>query len=39
MADVYRFRDMKKLLGYCELEQQSIYFASSDALNDPVVVE
>ena len=36
--DVYRFRSMKYLLGekYQELERQSIYFANSDELNDPM---
>lgn len=37
MATVYRFRDMKQLLEeYCELEQQSIYFASPEQMNDPM---
>jgi len=38
MATVYRFRDMEKLLGekYCELDRQSIYFASPEQMNDPM---
>ena len=38
MAEVYRFRSAKRLLAeHCgELEQQVIYFASPDELNDPM---
>lgn len=38
MPEVYRFRDIDKLLGeeYSELERQTIYFASPDQLNDPM---
>ena len=38
MAEFYRFRSMKYLLGeeYQELENQAIYFASSEELNDPM---
>ena len=38
MTEVYRFRDIEKLLGkrYCELERQTIYFANPDQLNDPM---
>lgn len=38
MAEFYRFRSMKYLLGekYRELEKQTIYFASPEELNDPV---
>ena len=36
--DLYRFRSMEYLLGdkYQELENQDIYFASPDGLNDPM---
>ena len=36
--NVYRFRSMEYLLGeeYQELENQTIYFASPDQLNDPM---
>ena len=34
---LYRFRSAKSLLGeYQELEQQEIYFAEPNELNDPV---
>lgn len=38
MAEFYRFRSMKYLLGeeYQELENQTIYFASPEQLNDPM---
>ena len=38
MAHLYRLRPLKYLLGeeYRELEQQSIYFASLEELNDPM---
>lgn len=38
MGEVYRFRNTKQLLGedFRELEQQSIFFASLDDLNDPM---
>ena len=38
MAEFYRFRSMKYLLGeeYQELENQAIYFASPKELNDPM---
>ena len=37
MATVYRFRDMKQLLEkYCELDRQSVYFASPEQMNDPM---
>ena len=38
MAEVYRFRTTKKLLGkkYQELATQSIYFAKPEELNDPM---
>ena len=38
MAEFYRFRSMKYLLGeeYQELENQAIYFASQKELNDPM---
>ena len=38
MAEFYRFRSMKYLLGekYQELENQTIYFASPEELNDPM---
>ena len=37
-VNVFRFRSMKYLLGekYQELEKRTIYFASSDELNDPM---
>ena len=38
MTEYYRFRNMKYLIGdeYRELEDQTIYFASPDELNDPM---
>ena len=38
MAEVFRFRNMDKLLGeeYQELEGQTIYFAGPEELNDPM---
>ena len=38
MVELYRFRSMDKLLGKCfqELENQSIFFASPETLNDPM---
>lgn len=38
MAEVYRFRSTERLLDkiFRELEQQTIYFASSEQLNDPM---
>ena len=37
MATVYRFRNMRQLLyEHCELDQQSIYFASPEQMNDPM---
>ena len=37
MTELYRFRSIKYLLGkYNELENQSIYFASPEKLNDPL---
>ncbi len=39
MGEVYRFRNTKQLLGedFRELERQSIFFASLEDLNDPVL--
>ena len=38
MTEFYRFRSMDKLLGECfqELERQTIYFANTGELNDPM---
>ena len=38
MAEYYRFRNIERLIGgeYLELEQQIIYFASPEQLNDPM---
>ena len=37
MTEIYRFRKIDDLFGkYQELEQQSIYFASQEELNDPM---
>ena len=37
MTEMYRLRSVNNLLGSCqELEQQSIYFASPEQLNDPM---
>ena len=37
MTELYRFRSIKYLFGeYNELENQTIYFASSEELNDPL---
>ncbi len=38
MTEIYRFRSTESLLGdkFNELEQQVIYFASPDQLNDPM---
>lgn len=37
MSDyIYRFRTIKSLLGFSELQNQSIYFASPGDLNDPL---
>lgn len=33
---LYRFRPLKRLLQYGELEKQEIYFASPSELNDPM---
>lgn len=35
-STVYRFRSVEKLLRYEELEKQTIYFADSGELNDPM---
>ena len=36
VESMFRFRTVDKLLGHQELEEQYIYFASSDELNDPL---
>ena len=38
MERVYRFRSIKHVLRYHELERQEIYFASPDELNDPAEI-